>query len=132
MKRHPVTYLRDMLENMRDAQDFVSGLSLQQFTADKKTINAVLRSIEVIGEAAKHVPEAVRARHPGIPWREMAGMRDKLIHDYAGVDASLVWLTVTDRVPALRPLIQKAVSELDDSSSSVGDTPGAADGTKIQ
>ena len=132
MKRHPVSYLRDILENRRDAQEFVSGFSPQQFAGDKKTVNAVLRSIEVIGEAAKHVPEDVRARYPGIPWREMAGMRDKLIHDYAGVDPSIVWLTITDRVPALRPLLEKAVRELEDISSSAGDTPGAANGTMFR
>lgn len=111
---------------MRDAQDFVSGLSLQQFAGDKKTINAVLRSFEVIGEAAKHVPEDVRSRYPGIPWREMAGMRDKLIHDYTSVDSSIVWLTVTDRVPALRPLIEQAVCELEAASSAETSSAGRA------
>ena len=75
MKRNVALYLRDILQNMQDAEEFIQGLSYDQFTADKKTFNAVLRSIEIVGEAAKHVPESVRSKYPAIPWKEMAGMR---------------------------------------------------------
>ena len=85
MSRNISLYIKDILENMRDAREFIRGMSYEQFAADKRTVNAVLRSIEIIGEATKNVPEDVRARYPQIPWREMAGMRDKVIHFYFGV-----------------------------------------------
>jgi uncharacterized protein with HEPN domain len=67
MSRKVSLYIRDILQNMRDAEEFIRGMSREQFESDKRTLNAVLRSIEVIGEAAKHVPENIRARYPGIP-----------------------------------------------------------------
>ena len=69
-------------------------MSFEQFSNDKKTINAVLRSLEVIGEAAKKIPNSIRREHPDVPWQKMTGMRDKLIHDYSGVDYEIVWETI--------------------------------------
>ncbi|MCC7201729.1 MAG: DUF86 domain-containing protein [Nitrospirae bacterium] len=115
-------YLRDILQNMRDVEEFIQGLSQEQFETDKKTLNAVLRSIEVIGEAAKNVPDDIRLCYPAVPWKEMDGMRDKLIHDYLGVDTGTVWLVAKDRVPVIRPVIEQALQEVeqqeDESSSS--------------
>jgi len=93
MTRAVVLYISDILQQMEYALEFIQGITYEQFVGDKKTINAVLRSIEVIGEAAKNVPEGIRARYPDIPWKEMAGMRDKVIHFYFGVDQRLSgWL----------------------------------------
>ena len=92
---------------MQDAEEFIQGMSYDHFTTDKKTFNAVLRSIEVIGEAAKHIPENLRSKYPTIPWKEMAGMRDKVIHFYFGVNREAVWLAAKERIPALRPLLEK-------------------------
>ena len=78
MSRNVLVYIKDILQNMRDAEQFIQGMTYEQFVADKKTVNAILRSIEVIGEAAKRVPDDVRAQYPQIPWKEMAGMRDKV------------------------------------------------------
>ncbi len=113
MKRKIALYIRDILQNMQDAEEFIQGISREQFEADKKTLNAVLRSVEVIGEAAKNIPDEIRSRYPGIPWKEMAGMRDKLIHDYMGVDIETVWLVVRDRIPALKPLIERVLQEVE-------------------
>ena len=88
-------------------------MSYDQFTADKKTFNAVLRSIEIVGEAAKHVPESVRSKYPAIPWKEMAGMRDKVVHFYFGVNREAVWLVVKERIPSLRPLIERVLRDLE-------------------
>ena len=112
MTRKVLVSVKDILENMQDAEDFIQGMPYDQFVADKKTVNAVLRSIEVIGEAAKNVPDGVRAKYPQVPWREMAGMRDKVIHFYFGVDKELVWLMVKERIPALRPLIERIGRDL--------------------
>ncbi|MBW1847864.1 MAG: DUF86 domain-containing protein [Deltaproteobacteria bacterium] len=76
------------------------------FEADDKTIFAVIRALEIIGEATKHIPEDVREDNPVIPWKDMAGMRDVLIHDYFGVDIKTVWLTIQKRLIKIKPLIQ--------------------------
>ena len=79
MSRDIALYVKDILQNMRDAEEFIQELSYDQFQSDKKTLNAVMRSVEVIGEAAKKVPDKIRTKYPSVPWKEMAGMRDKLI-----------------------------------------------------
>lgn len=113
MKRQVALYVRDILQNMQDTQEFIQGLSYEQFVDDKKTFNAVVRSLEVIGEAAKHVPDNIRDKYPAVPWKEMAGMRDKVIHFYFGVDREAVWLAVQERIPAIRPLIEQVLQNLE-------------------
>jgi uncharacterized protein with HEPN domain len=113
MNRKVALYLRDILQNMQDAEEFIQGLSYAQFASDKKTFNAVVRCIEVIGEAAKHVPASIRSKYPTVPWKEMAGMRDKVIHFYFGVDREAVWLAVKERIPALKPVIQQILQDLE-------------------
>lgn len=98
--------IKDICQNMQDAEEFIYGLSYDQFVTDKRTFNAVVRSLEVIGEAAKNVPDEIREKYPLVPWKEMAGMRDKVIHFYFGVDREAVWITVKDRIPVVRPLIE--------------------------
>lgn len=102
-------YLDDLLTAVTEIGEFVDGMTYETFTADKKTINAVIRSLEVLGEATKHIPTAFRHRHPDIPWAKMAGMRDVLIHDYMGVDLKTVWKVATERLPELKPLIAELV-----------------------
>jgi len=77
------------------------------FEADEKTIFAVIRALEIIGEATKHIPEDIRENNPLIPWKDMAGMRDVLIHDYVGVDIKTVWLTIQERLNEIKPHIQQ-------------------------
>jgi uncharacterized protein with HEPN domain len=93
--------LADILDACRKARTFVSELSKAQFMDDDKTRFAVVRAIEIIGEAARAVPAEERRRHPDIPWRAMAGMRDKLIHHYAAVNWAVVWRTIQEDLPAL-------------------------------
>ncbi|MEW5914688.1 MAG: DUF86 domain-containing protein [Thermodesulfobacteriota bacterium] len=112
MKRVLTDYAADLFEAVSDITEFVSGLTYEQFAADKKTVNAVIRSLEVLGEAAKKMPEEVKARHPDIPWKQMAGMRDKLIHEYHGVDNEIVWTVATRELPALRQAIERLRDEL--------------------
>ncbi len=90
MKRDYRVYLRDILQAFRNAQKFVGRMSYGKFITDRKTTSAVIRELEIIGEAAKQLPISVRKKYPQIPWSDMAGMRDKLIHFYFGVDMEIV------------------------------------------
>lgn len=98
-------YLRDILAAMDKAEEFTHGLDLSMFTADDKTSFAVIRCLEIIGEAARKIPVDLRRQFTGIPWQSLAGMRSKLIHDYAGVSLEVVWRTVIEDIPAVRPMI---------------------------
>ncbi len=109
--REALDYLRDILEMMDKVTRFIGEMSFTEFAADDKTSFAVFRALEVIGEAAKQVPGPVRRRHPNVPWRRMAGMRDRLIHGYFGVDIEIVWETATQLVPELRPQLAQVLRE---------------------
>ena len=96
-------YLRDILNAMDKAQDFVFELDLHAFRVDDKMAFAVIRSLEIIGEAAKKIPPDQRRHFPNIPWKSLAGMRNKLIHDYVGVSLEAVSRIVKEDIPLLRP-----------------------------
>ncbi|MEM7534126.1 MAG: DUF86 domain-containing protein [Chloroflexota bacterium] len=100
-KRDYLDYLSDIIEYTDAAISFVDGMSLEDFREDKKTIFAVVRALEVIGEATKHIPDSLRSQYPDVPWRSIAGTRDKLIHEYFGVNLVVVWHTVIDDLPSL-------------------------------
>jgi len=113
MKRVWGDYIVDILSAIAEVQEFTRGMNYQVFIRDRKTINAVIRSLEIMGEAAKRIPEEIRNKYPDIPWKRMAGMRDKLIHEYAGVDLETVWDVITEELPPLKPLLEKSAKELE-------------------
>jgi uncharacterized protein with HEPN domain len=94
-------YLDDILDAIQKAADFVGDMSFEQFSKDDKTVFAVIRALEIVGEASKNIPERVKTNNTEIPWREMAGIRDKLIHDYFGINLEVVWKTVKEDLPPL-------------------------------
>jgi uncharacterized protein with HEPN domain len=112
LKRAWRDYVADILTAFQDVEDFTCGMEYKHFAADKKTVNAVIRSLEIMGEAAKRIPEDVRQRYPVVPWRRMTGMRDKLIHEYSGVDLEIVWEVVKTELPPVKPLIERALRDL--------------------
>lgn len=105
-------YIEDMLNAAREVREFTRNMSLADFLRDRKTSNAVIRSLEVLGEAAKRIPEDIRQRYPEIPWKSMAAMRDKLIHEYHGVDLAMVWKTVEEDIPPLIPALERLLREM--------------------
>jgi len=105
--RDSTLYLNDILEAMNAIERFVEGMEFEDFKKDDKTSSAVLRKFEIIGEATKNVPDTIKQKYSIIPWREMAGMRDKLIHFYFGIKYELVWRTIKDVIPQVKPYIRE-------------------------
>ncbi len=112
MKRDYRLFIKDMLESMEAIERFVEGMEFEDFVKDDKTTSAVIRKLEIIGEAARYVPDWIRERYPDVPWRSMIGMRNRLIHAYFGVDYKLVWDTIKVELPKVKSQLLKILKEL--------------------
>jgi len=113
MTRNYQLYLKDILSAIESVEKFITKMTLNEFMADDKTASAVVRKYEIIGEATKQIPDEIRTKYPDIPWKEMAGMRDKLIHFYFGIDYKLIWETSRKRLPLLKPLLKDIISNIE-------------------
>lgn len=100
-------YLRDIQESAQLALDYLEGVDLETFTHNIQLQDAVIRRVEIIGEAARRVSETTRAANPTLPWRQMIGMRNQVIHMYDGVDVEVVWATVREDLPRLLEALAK-------------------------
>ncbi|AKB36461.1 hypothetical protein MSSAC_1871 [Methanosarcina siciliae C2J] len=97
---------------MEVAEEFVSGFTFEDFAADHKTQFAVIRTLEIVGEAAKNIPYETREKYPSVPWKDLAGIRDKLIHAYFRVNLEVVWLSVKECIPEAKPDIKRIPDEM--------------------
>ncbi len=114
MKREVGDYIEDIIGAMDKAMNFVKNISYEEFIQDDKTAFAVVRALEIIGEAVKNIPDDIRKNYPEIPWKDMAGMRDKVIHEYFGVKLSIVWRAVKEEIPPLKPIFEKILRDLEE------------------
>jgi len=107
MKRDSKLFIKDIIEAMEVIEKFVGNMTFEELKADEKTSSAVIRKFEVIGEAAKYMPNNVKERYKDVQWKSMAGMRDRLIHAYFGIDYALVWSAIKTEFPKLKPKMKK-------------------------
>jgi uncharacterized protein with HEPN domain len=111
MPRDYQVYLEDIREAAGKIRGYTADSDFKAFLADGKTIDAVVRNLEIIGEAVKHLPEEVRSRHPAIDWKKMAGLRDILIHAYFSIDLEIIWDIVTTKIPPLEQQVKAMLAK---------------------
>jgi uncharacterized protein with HEPN domain len=111
-KREFRDYINDIIEATNNIQKFVQDLDYDHFFHDKKTTYAVVRGLEIIGEASKNIPNDIKENYPDIPWKEITGMRDKIAHEYFGVDLKIVWQTIQEDLPFYKKVINKIKKDL--------------------
>jgi len=97
-----IFFIEDLLESVDRIEDYIPDQTKETFSEDKKTVDAVIRNLEIIGEACTHIPEDIRERYPEVPWTKVVGLRNVVIHHYFGVDVDTIWFIITRQLPELK------------------------------
>jgi len=105
-------YLNDIIESITDIKDFTKGMTIEDFVKDRKTMKAVVRCLEIIGEAANKMPQHIRNSYSEIPWEEISGMRNKIAHEYFGIDLNIVWQTIKEDLEPLAGTVSQMQKDL--------------------
>lgn len=111
-KRIPRLLVEDILACANKISEYTDGMSFEQFLNDSKTIDAVIRNFEIIGEAANRLPEEVKDKHPSVDWHRIRGFRNRIVHDYMGIDYQTVWLIKENFLPGLKEQIRDALKTI--------------------
>ncbi|MBO8172347.1 MAG: DUF86 domain-containing protein [Bacillaceae bacterium] len=111
MRRRNKLYLKDILQSMEKIDTYTRGLDYDTFMADEMRKDAVIRNLEIIGEAAKHVSHDIKKRYPDVPWNRMVGLRNDLIHEYYELDPHILWQVITVNIPDTKPWIEQILSD---------------------
>lgn len=111
-KRQPLDYLNDILESINDIREFTRDMSYEDFIGDRKTLKAVIRCFEVIAEATKALPSEIKENYQKIPWAEIVGMRNKLIHEYFGIDTEILWQSIHEDLEPLESTVKTIFFDL--------------------
>ena len=109
--KNPKIFLEDILESIERIEKYTQGKTLDEFLDDYEKQDAIIKRLEIIGEAVKNIPPTIRKEHPEIPWKDMAGMRDVLVHEYFGVRMERVWHTAKNDIPTLKQQITKILEK---------------------
>src|SRR3989338_6554939 len=112
-KRDHKLFMNDIIMAMKSIEEFVGDMTFEKPESDEKTSSVVIRKFEIIGEAAKYMPSDVKEKYKDIQWKSMAGMRDRLIHAYFGIDYNLVWSAIKNEIPKLKPKLKKVLSSME-------------------
>jgi len=111
MKNRNMLYLTDIIESINKIEAYIKGIDYDSFCCNEMMFDAVIRNLEIIGEASKNVSDEIKSKYPEIPWKQMTGVRNILIHEYFGVDESIIWEIVTRDLQETKPLILKVIQE---------------------
>ena len=111
MRKDYRLFIKDILDAIEKIEEFVASMDFEEFKNDDKTVSAVVRKLEIIGEATKNIPDEIKQKYPHLPWKEMAKIRDKLIHGYFVVDYEIVWKVIKEELPLLKPQMEKILQE---------------------
>jgi uncharacterized protein with HEPN domain len=111
MPRDHRAYLDDILEAIQRIEQYTASVNLESLKTDQLVLDGVVRNLEIIGEAAKKLPDDVKSRAKDIDWRKIAGMRDILIHEYFGIDVEIIWDVVKKKLPELRDAVNQLLSD---------------------